>query len=225
MADGKRVTAVTLGNNHKVDAGMMKITEEGTWPFVPISDETIRPGRWCFAIGYPVTYEPGQEAPVRLGRVLRVATDAITSDCTIMGGDSGGPLFDLQGKLIGINSRVSNSLTGNIHVPMPAFKLDWEQMVAGKDITFPAYLGVNRVEGATDAKVGSVVADSAADRAGIKPGDVIVSFNRIPIKNFDELREAVAQCNPEQSVRIKLMRGAEEIYVRARLGELPRNEP
>ncbi len=222
LADGRRVSAVTLGNNHKVDAGMMRITDSGTWPFAPISDQSIQSGRWCFAIGYPVTYEPGQEAPVRLGRVLRANATSITSDCTIMGGDSGGPLFDLQGRLIGINSRVSNSLSGNIHVPMAAFRADWDQMTQGKDVTFPAYLGVDRVEGASDARVGSVVVDSAADQAGIKAGDVIVAFNKIPIKSFDELREAVAQSQPNQRVRIKLIRGGEEIYVRARLGELPR---
>lgn len=222
LSDGRQVNAVTLGNNHKVDAGMMRITDSGTWPFVPISDQAIQPGRWCFAIGYPVTYEPGQEAPVRLGRVLRANANTITSDCTIMGGDSGGPLFDLQGRLIGINSRVSNSLSGNIHVPMAAFRADWDLMTQGKDVTFPAYLGVDRVTGASDARIGSVIADSAADRAGIKAGDVIVTFNRQPIKSFDQLREAVAQCQPNQSVRIKLIRGGEEIYVRARLGELPR---
>lgn len=222
LADGRRVQAVTLGNNHKVDAGMMKITDAGPWPFVALSDEEIKPGRWCFAIGYPVTFEVGQEAPVRLGRVLRYTPTAITSDCTIMGGDSGGPLFDLQGQLIGINSRVSNSLNGNIAVPVAAFRTDWDQLAAGKDITHPAYLGVNRVDGVAEARVGSVVAESAAEQAGIKPGDVIKVFNRQPIANFDALREAVAQCQPGQRVRIMVVRDGEELFLRARLGELPR---
>lgn len=219
LSDGRRVAAETLGNHHQTDAGMMKIKTDGPWPFAPIADRgDIRPGLWCIAMGYPVSFAAGREAPVRLGRVLRTTDSSITTDAVIMGGDSGGPLFDLQGRVIGINSRVGNSLTGNVHVHIGAFRTHWEDLIAGKDFHTGARLGVNSDPDSRQARILSVVPDSAAERAGIQPGDEIIEFNRQPVETFEDLRSLVSQCRPGQRVRIKLKRGEEIIEMRVELG-------
>src|SRR4051812_37833032 len=117
--DGKRAKAKTLGNFKTADASMLQIVDKGNWPHVEMGKSTeVKAGHWCLAVGYPVSFTRGQRPPVRIGRVLRQTTTALTSDCPIMGGDSGGPLFDLEGRVIGVNSRVSNSMLGNVHVPI-----------------------------------------------------------------------------------------------------------
>src|SRR5690606_34266795 len=71
---------------------------------------------------------------VRLGRLVRIANSTIQSDCILIGGDSGGPLFDLSGRLIGINSRVGNELQANLHIPMSEFVANWDAMLASEFI-------------------------------------------------------------------------------------------
>lgn len=220
LSDGRQVSAETLGNHHQTDAGMMKLRGNGPWPYAPVAKANdVKAGQWCLAMGYPVSFAAGREPPVRLGRVLRVGDSSITTDCIIMGGDSGGPLFDLQGRVIGINSRVSNSVTGNVHVHVAAFHANWEDLRSGKDSNTGARLGVTADRQSTRAKVGGVEPDSAAAKAGIQPGDVIVEFNRQPVGTFDELRSLVSQCQPGQRVRIRVLRGEEEITLRAELGK------
>ncbi|HMP78988.1 MAG TPA: trypsin-like peptidase domain-containing protein [Pirellulaceae bacterium] len=219
LADGRRVTAETLGNHHQTDAGMMKIKTGGPWPYAPVADRAdVRQGLWCLAMGYPVSFTAGREAPVRLGRILRTTDSSITTDATIMGGDSGGPLFDLQGRVIGINSRVGNSLTGNVHVHIGAFHTHWQDLIAGKDYQTGARLGVNSDPQSRQAKVQSVVPDSAAEKAGILAGDEIIEFNRQPVETFEQLRSLVSQCRPGQRVRVKIKRGEEILDLRAELG-------
>ncbi|MFQ3593988.1 MAG: trypsin-like peptidase domain-containing protein [Gemmataceae bacterium] len=132
--DGKRAKGKTLGNYKAVDAGMATITEKGPWPFAELGkSNSLKPGMWCVAMGYPVSFSKGQKPPVRLGRILRVTPTAITTDCVLMGGDSGGPLFDMNGRVIGQNSRTAGGVTGNVHVPVNIYLDNWKRMMDGED--------------------------------------------------------------------------------------------
>src|SRR5262249_34293508 len=103
--NGKRVKGKTLGNYHGIDAGMAKITEKGTYPYTPMGrSKDVKVGQWVVAMGFPISFAKGQKPPVRVGRVLQVTSTAILTDCPLIGGDSGGPLFDLNGNVIGQNS-------------------------------------------------------------------------------------------------------------------------
>jgi serine protease Do len=114
---------------------MIKITEDGVWPHVDMGrSEDLQTGQWCLAMGYPVLFERGKPPVVRIGRVLRNRSTTVITDCTIMGGDSGGPLFDLEGKLIGIGSRCDNRLSINIHVPIDCYHDHWDRLTKGEDI-------------------------------------------------------------------------------------------
>src|SRR5262249_46582566 len=122
LPDGKTVKGKTLGVNRGIDSGMIKIVEEREWPFVEIGKSAdLKAGQWCIATGHPGGYKNGRSPVVRVGRILTPGKSAITSDCTLVGGDSGGPLFDMSGRVIGIHSRIGGSITSNVHVPVDTY--------------------------------------------------------------------------------------------------------
>ena len=148
LADGREVKGKRLGLFRTQDAGLMKITDPGEYPFAPLAKD-VNLNQWCIALGHPGGYQADRGLVLRLGRVLHVDDKAITTDCTLVGGDSGGPLFDMNGRVIGINSRISENLTANMHVPVSTYNDggNWERMVKG-DVwgrlpgQDPAWLGV-----------------------------------------------------------------------------------
>jgi len=138
--DGTTAQGKTLGLNPAVDGGLVQITDEGSWPFAPIAarEEAAKPGDWCLALGHPGGFQPGRTPPVRFGRVITTEQTVIRSDCTISMGDSGGPLFDMQGRVIGIHSRIADDASMNLHVPAATYQDAWEVLKAGEIAKQPA---------------------------------------------------------------------------------------
>ena len=226
--DGTRVQAVTLGNNHGVDAGMVKITEAGEYPFVPMGNSAdAQPGQWCLAVGYPVSFSRGLQPAVRLGRVSVNKPRMIVSDCAIMGGDSGGPLFDLYGNVIGINSRVNNSLEMNIHVPVDVYRESWDRFVASQDWSDQnprTYIGITRDGDFELVRVAQVKPESPAERAGIQVGDMISAFDKQPVTSFDELLGYMSRHKPNDKVSITILRGNETKQISIELEDWPQGQ-
>lgn len=132
--DGRAATATTLGNHHDADAGLIKLDEPGDYPFAKMgSSEKLAVGDWVLAVGYPVSFSKRQSPPVRLGRLTRKFRTQLRTDAPIMGGDSGGPLFNLDGEVIGINSKVSGSIKNNIHVAIGEYTKNWDRLVASEE--------------------------------------------------------------------------------------------
>lgn len=134
LPDGRTLSGRTLGMYAGIDCGLVKILNEGEWPFVPLvpPDEGPKVGEWCLTLGHPSGFQTDRIAPVRLGRAIDVQSDVIRTDCTITSGDSGGPLLDLRGRVIGIHSRISDELTENLHGPVVACHKAWKSMAAGE---------------------------------------------------------------------------------------------
>jgi serine protease Do len=221
--DGQKVKGKTLGNDRGVDAGLVKITDEGSWPHAEMGKSTdLKAGQWCLTLGYPVSFERGKAPVVRIGRVLQNQSPMIVTDCTIMGGDSGGPLFDLDGRVIGIGSRCDNTVTMNIHVPIDRYHDNWERLVKGDDfnslLAKVAFLGVGPDDESDDARIGHVVRGSAAEKAGIKVGDVIVKLDGHELKEYAELPALIRSREPGDEVEIEVRRGEEAVKLKATLG-------
>jgi serine protease Do len=222
--DGRRARAKTLGNDRGVDAGLIKITDEGPWPHVQLGKSAdLKNGQWCLALGYPVSFESGKPPVLRVGRILRQGSVMISTDCAIMGGDSGGPLLNLDGTVIGIGTRCDDKLTSNYHVPANLFHDRWERLVAGEDfdsrVSNVAFLGVAPDETAEDARIGRVVPGSAAEKAGLKEGDVIVKFNATELERYRDLPTLVRKKKPGDRVTLEIRRGDKTLTVTATLGK------
>ena len=138
LPDGRRLPGKPLGYDADTDAAMARIDRPGPFPHVRLRAENAAgPGEWVVAIGHTGGVSPDRGAPIRIGRVLqneqaRLAGGFIYSDCTLAGGDSGGPLLDLDGRLVGVHSQIGTSLLENMHVPTSAFRQHWAPLRAGK---------------------------------------------------------------------------------------------
>jgi len=134
--DGKLARGKTLGVCKWADAAMARITDPGPWPFSPMAEKgEFAVDDWVFAFGHPLGLIVNRPPPLRIGRIIQLQPDTIHSDCCIVVGDSGGPLFNLTGKVVGINSRISGmdsrpDLT--FHVSINAFWDQYDRLVAGE---------------------------------------------------------------------------------------------
>ena len=134
FSDGRKAKGKTIGASRDSDCGLIRITDRGPWPHVPVGDlEQARVGDWVLALGHPGGFDPRRSLVVRLGRIIRLEDGNLQTDCTISPGDSGGPLLDMFGRVIGIHSAISSSLTANYHVPITDFFQTWNQMVKTLD--------------------------------------------------------------------------------------------
>lgn len=231
LADGRRIKGRTLGANHGIDCGLIKITEEGTWPFAPMGRSAgLKPGQWCIAIGHPGGYRPGRTPVVRLGRVLNVTDRLIQTDCTLAGGDSGGPLFDLEGQVIGIHSRIGTPLTANIHVPVDNYRDSWDRLakaeVWGSQLDGRgrngAYLGLQVDRESKECRVAEVDPGAPADKAGFKVDDVITRFDGQKISNSEDLVTVARRKQPGDEVLVEVLRGQKTATLKLVIGRRER---
>ena len=229
--DGTRLKAVTLGLVADTDAAMMRITEKGTYPFVEIDrDDSTRLGDWVFALGHSGGFDKERGSVVRLGRLVRMADSTFQSDCMLIGGDSGGPLFDLNGRLIGIHSRVGNQLQVNMHVPMSEFVSNWKALgesefigegpFAKKPVKGSGFLGL-----ATDARpegglrVTKVGEKTPAQEAGLKEGDVLLKLNDTALETREQFQGLLKEMSAGDELKLDLERDGKNETLTLNLGE------
>ncbi len=227
LPDGKRVNAITLGGSEISDAGMAKITDEGDWPVAPMAERgSSKIGDWCFALGHPGGFDKERGIIVRLGRIIAKEDETIQTDSRLLGGDSGGPLFDFSGRVIGIHSRISKKDDQNFHAPIEAFHANWksfreEDLLTQRSLKEGGFLGVGCKETKEGLKVIEVVEDSAAKKARLREGDIIVKVNGDIIDTREELTIAIATTGPGKSVIIDYLRGEKEMTAKVKLGKRP----
>ncbi len=205
MEDGTKHKAITLGLNSEQDAAMLKILDKGKYPFVKIEpgktaeEASTKLGDWVFALGHSGGFDKARGSVVRLGRLTRIADHTIQSDCVLIGGDSGGPLFDMNGILIGIHSRVGKVSDVNMHVPMHVYHTYWKRMLnnefigngpfAHRPVMGQAFIGIAVEKAENGLKITDVDEAAAAGRAGIKVGDILQTVNGKKITERKQLVE------------------------------------
>jgi len=232
--DGSTARGESLGVNEGIDSGLARITDEGPWPFVEMGSlDGIERGDWCVAMGHPGGFDEERPIVARLGRVILNRDDVVQSNCTIIGGDSGGPLFDLDGRVIGIHSRIGGGLTANFHVPITTYTQTWDRLLAG-DIWNRAmpggglrpgdpYIGVrpNRRGGAV---IGEVIDGQAADQAGLRRGDRVTAIDETPVESFGDIVHVLRSHEPGDVVVVTVVRGDETLELDLEIGSYEPDE-
>ncbi|HQR06964.1 MAG TPA: trypsin-like peptidase domain-containing protein [Gemmatales bacterium] len=236
FSDGKKVKAKALGADKGIDTGLAQITEKGKYPFVKMGkSSTLKKGDWVLAIGNPGGYRPDRKPPIRLGRVLSLPNrDAnalwIVTDATVAPGDSGGPLFNMDGEVIGIHSNISPEVTQNRHVAIDDFTKRWETMMAGKVSgkmfssgtgTRPQ-LGVDPVDRDGKVRIENIVKESPAEKAGLKVGDIIKNINGKDIVKAEDIYALVRKARSGNEFKMLVIRDGDEKEITAKLAEGPR---
>ena len=230
MEDGTKRKAETLGLVADTDAAMIRITDKGTWPFVEIDREsTTRLGDWVFSLGHSGGFDKDRGSVVRLGRIVRMANTTWQSDCMLIGGDSGGPLFDLTGRLVGIHSRVGQQLAVNMHVPISEFVKNWDAMMksefvgdgpfAQRPVKGNGFLGLATEAAEGGLRVTKVGAKSPAEQAGVKEGDIILRFNDKAFAKREEMQEQLKEMSAGDEVKLDIRRSGKELTLTLELGE------
>lgn len=227
LADGSVSTATSLGMDTQTDAALAQLKKrEKPWPHVKLSREVSRalPGEWCFALGHPGGYERERGPVLRVGKIIKQTANSLHTDCVLMGGDSGGPLFNLAGELIGIHSLIWEERDQNVHVSMAPFLRSWDAMRASHVIKrwstgAGGYLGVLTDDGSLE--VLDVIEGSPAQAAGVRAGDVIVSLNAVPMTMQAQFKSAIKARAAGDTIVLRLKSGDKEREVTVKLGQQP----
>ncbi len=242
--DGSRHPATLRGYDEKTDLALLDIEGEGL-PFVAFGDsDGVRVGDWIVAIGNPFGLGGSATSGIvsARGRDIRSGPfdDFLQIDAPINTGNSGGPLFDLDGAVIGVNTAIFTPNGGNVGIgfAIPASTVEpiirelrengriergWLGVnVQGIDEEIASGLGLETARGAL---VAGVVDESPAAAAGLVPGDVIVGFNGEPVDDVRELVRLVGASDPDDAADIEVWRSGETEVLRTRLGEAEEATP
>lgn len=229
MPDGTRYRAVSLGLNRGMDDGLVKITDPAATnlPFAPLGGADGLPlGTWTIALGHPGGYQQDRPPVVRVGRILAKGQEFLRTDNTLVGGDSGGPLFDLDGRVIGIHSRIEQGIEHNVHVPSDRFLDDWDQLVNSEDwggmapewmrrgpVADDGLLFDNSDVGNEGARVVRVYANGPGAKAGIEVHDRIIAIDDKPVTNGQDIMLRRTALRPSQPVIYTVRRGEETLKI------------
>ena len=226
-----------------MDIAVLKIITKDKFKPVNFGDsDKARIGDWVIAIGNPFglggTVTSGIISARNRNIGLSRYEDFIQTDASINVGNSGGPLFNMSGKVIGINSAIlgqSGSIGIGFSIPSNSAKKVVEQLIKFGE-TKRGWLGVRiqivtkeiadieKLDKPRGALVASVAINSPSDKGGIKSGDIILEFNGVKIKEMKELPKIVAQTEVGKTVEVKVWRNHKEIIKKIKLGRLETSE-
>jgi len=239
----KEYEAKIIGADPLSDLAVLEIQSKDK--FVPVKfgdSDKSRIGDWVIAIGNPYGFGGTVTAGIISARNRSIGLsryeDYIQTDASINQGNSGGPLFDMNGDVIGINTAIlgqSGSIGIGFSIPSNSAKKVINQLIEFGE-TKRGWLGV-RIQNVTKeiadvekldkprgALVASVAENSPSDKAGIKAGDIILEFNGILIKEMKELPKIVAQTEVGKTVEVKIWRNEKELTKKIKLGRLETSE-
>jgi serine protease Do len=238
LSDGRTARARVIGTDPDTDVALLKIDGETSLPVAPLGDSsTLRMGDWVCAIGSPLGYEHTVTVGVVsfLGRKLFDASldDYIQTDAAINLGNSGGPLINAHGEVVGITTAMSARASSiGFAVPMRSVSAILPALIADGRVA-RGYLGVALREVDPDiqrslnlpveegALVEDVTAGSPAERAGVRPYDVVVSLEGRAILHEDDLIRRVATMTPGATVTLEIVRDGRTQPVSVKLAERP----
>ncbi|HUT46444.1 MAG TPA: Do family serine endopeptidase [Sedimentisphaerales bacterium] len=240
LADGRKFNAEITGTDPDSDIAVIKIDADNL-PYLELADsDTLEVGEWVLAIGNPLGFSHTVTAGIvsAKGRSLRLADieNFIQTDAAINRGNSGGPLLNLEGKVVGMNTAIYGA-TGNIGIgfaiPVNMAKHAYKQIREGGSVE-RGFLGISlenltpelaaALDLKTDTKgvaIGDVRPDTAAEKAGLKRYDVIIEFEGQPVEKRNEFLNRVAMLSPDTKVEVVVLRDGKRKTFTVTLGKRP----
>jgi serine protease Do len=233
MADRREFEAELIGSDEASDIAVLKINSDEDLPYLKLGEsESVRAGQWVAAIGSPFNFEQTVTAGIVSAKGRSNGAQQyipfIQTDVAINRGNSGGPLLNMDGEVIGINSWILSSNGGYIglsfSIPIEVAVSTAKQLretgkvergllgviVGVVTREMAEALGLDRPVGAL---VNDISPDGSADRAGIQPGDVILSFNDIPLESWSDLPPLVGANAPGTKAKVTVLReGKEKVF-------------
>jgi len=240
LSDRRELVAEVIGSDKRTDVALLKVDAQNL-PTVPVgSSENLDVGEWVLAIGSPFGFDHSVTAGIVSAKERALANETyvpfIQTDVAINPGNSGGPLFNLDGKVVGINSQIYTRSGGFMGLSF-AIPIDVAMEVAdqlkeqgyvrrgwlgviiqevNKDLA--ESFGLERPAGALVAKV---LPGSPAQAGGLQEGDVITAFNGRDIILSSDLPHMVGRVRPGITAKLDVMRGGVRKVIRLKIGELP----
>jgi serine protease Do len=239
--DQTTYTARVVGSDPLSDLALLKVDGRDDFAHVDLADELPRVGDWVLAIGNPFGLGGTVTAGIVSARERTIGPTSVYEnliqiDAPINKGDSGGPTFDLAGKVIGVNTMIFSPSGGSIGIAF-AIPAETVRSVIGQlkekgsvtrgwlgvqiqavTLQIADALGMKQAEGALIAEA---QADGPAARAGVVAGDIVLSVNDRAIKDPSALSKLIAGSPPGAAVKLVVSRGGEEKSITITLGELP----
>ncbi len=235
--DGREFKAKVIGTDERTDVALLKIDAKGLTP-LPIGDDSkIKKGQWVLAIGSPF----GLDSTVTAGIISAINRDTgdylpfIQTDVAVNPGNSGGPLLNLAGEVIGINSQIISRSGGfmgiSLAIPIDEVMRVVDQLRASGKVTrgrigvqigevtndVATAIGLSKAEGAL---VSSVESDSPAEAAGVQPGDVILKFNDRAINRWSDLPRMVGETKPGTTAPLQVWRKGKSVTLTVKVAEI-----
>jgi serine protease Do len=240
LTDRREFVAKVVGSDPKSDVALLKIDAKEL-PVVRIGDpDDIKVGQWVVAMGSPFGFENSVTAGIVSAKSRSLPGDGyvpfIQTDVAVNPGNSGGPLFDLQGNVVGINSQIYSRTGGymglSFAIPIDVAMHVKDQLQKHGKVTrgrigvaiqplnqkLAESFGLDKPAGAL---VSSVDEDGPAARAGIKPGDVILGWNGNPVDEASSLPVLVARTAPGDDAKVRLWRDGKERTLSVEVGAMP----
>jgi serine protease Do len=241
--DGKNYTAKVIGTDPKTDLALIKVEGRSDFPHVKLSETSPRVGDWVLAVGNPFGLGGTVTAGIISARGRDIGAgpydDFIQIDAPVNRGNSGGPTFDVDGNVIGVNTAIFSPSGGSVGIAF-AIPADTVRTVVGqlkdKGAVTRGWIGV-QIQPVTDdmadslglqkaegALVAEPQADSPAVKAGIKAGDVIIAVDGKTVKDARDLAKRIGAMAPGSSIKLEIVRDGKPQAFSLTLGELPKEQ-
>jgi serine protease DegQ len=242
LADGKKLLAKVVGNDPDTDLAVLRVTSDNLPAISFGSSDALRVGDVVLAIGNPFNLGHTVTAGIvsALGRSgLNVSTfeNFIQTDAAINPGNSGGALIDASGNLVGINtvifSRTGGSMGIGFAIPVSTAKMVLEQIVKSGSVT-RGWIGVEvqeitppvaesfKLSSTRGALIAGVLRGGPADKAGVKPGDVLVEVQGKPVADPAGMLNLIAALAPGQPAKVRLKRQGQDVDATVTVGRRPK---
>ncbi|WP_156850465.1 Do family serine endopeptidase [Bartonella refiksaydamii] len=240
LDDGTELNAKLIGADPRTDLAVLKVNDKRKFSYVDFGDDSkLRVGDWVVAIGNPFGFGGTVTAGIVSAHGREIGADVyddfIQIDAAVNRGNSGGPTFDLNGKVVGVNTSIYSPYGGNIGIafaiPAATAKQVVQQLIE-KGSVQRGWLGVqiqpvtkeiSDSMGLKEAK-GALVTDplkGPAEKAGIKAGDVIISVNGEKIAGTRELAKRIANIRPGETATLGIVRSGKENSIKVKLDSMP----